>query len=123
MAIDPQYLDWFNTVVTLENANGSSSGGYGGRKYASPALSVRARIEQYIVRVKAQGMDVFTKARLFVAPFSTAGTSAGVTVRVGDRITIPTSDVIIGTSAQPRIIDVLQMDDELSKAHHFEVLI
>lgn len=123
MAIDSQLLDWFNTTVTLENANGSSSGGYGGRTYAT-AVSVIARAEPYVVRTRShEGTPAVTKGRLFLAPFCASGTSASVTVTPKDRITLPSSDFIRGAGRQPRIIDVSQQQDEYGATAFFEVLI
>jgi len=124
MSIDTQFLDWFNASITVENAQGSSSGGYGGRTYsANGPQTVLARLEQYIKKVQSRdGNDLFTKGRLFVAPMTATSSAAAVTVRVGDRITIP-AGYILGTSTQPRILDVEQLNDEYGSPMYYEVLV
>lgn len=123
MAIDPQILDWYNATITVENVQGTSSGGYGGRKF-SAAVNVMARIEQVILKAQShEGKEVVTKGRLFVAPFDTSGTSSSVSVRPPDRITLPASGYVLGAGATPRIINVEQVNDEYGGVAMFEVLV
>lgn len=124
MVLDTQFLDWFNASITVENMQGSSSGGYGGRGFsANGPQTTLARLEQYIKNIKSRdGNDVLTKGRLFVSPVTATTSAAAVTVRVNDRITIP-AGYILGTTTQPRILDVEQHNDENGSPMFFEVLV
>lgn len=122
MALDPQFVDWMNATIVLEGATGSSSGGYGGRKFGTP-VNVLARIEQYVVKTKTHdGNEVNTRGRLYVSPVDSSSSHGSITIRPPDRITIP-AGYIVGEDLQPRIVNVEQHDDENSQPMYFEVLV
>lgn len=124
MSLDPQFYEAMNATLILENFTASSSGGWGGRKFGATAYNVRARFEDYIVRVLSKdGNEMVSKGRAYAAPFDTS-TSGPITVtfNVGDRITIP-AGYIVASDRQPRIISAEQHNDELGSPMYYELLV
>lgn len=122
MALDSQFLDVMNATITVENVQGTSSGGWGARDFASP-VNVMARIEQFIEKAQShEGKEVVTKGRLYVSPVDTTSSQTPITVRPPDRITIP-SGYILGAGPTPRIISVEQHNDENGDPMYYEVLV
>lgn len=120
--LDPQFIDAMTYSITLENVQGTSSGGWGARKFGA-AVTVLARIEQLVQKAQShEGKEVVTKGRLIMAPFDTTSNSTPITVRPPDRITIP-AGIILGAGPSPRIINVEQHNDETGDPMYFEVLI
>lgn len=122
MSLDPQFLDWMNATIAIENQIGTSSGGYGGRKF-SASVPVLARIEQFITKMQShEGKEVVTKGRMFVAPIDSTSNAAAVMIRTTDRVTIP-SGYIFGADTQPRVINVEQHNDEQGSLMYYEVVV
>lgn len=122
MTLDSQFVDVMNATITVENVQGTSSGGWGARGFAAP-INVLARIEQFIAKAQShEGKEVVTKGRIYMSPVDTTSSQTPVTVRPPDRITIP-AGYILGAGPTPRIINVEQHNDETGSPMFFEVLV
>ena len=121
MSFERDFLDMMPASVTYQAFASLSTDGYAVKTYGS-AKTVRARIQPHKKIVKdSNGREVSSSIQLYMAPWSTAGTSDSVSVGPSDLITLPSGFLVAGSSAPP-IIAAYACQDE-SGAHHNEVLI
>ncbi len=125
--IDPEFLDAMPHTIGLQRVSGSSTDGYGTRRYSATVTPVQARIERILQNVKSpEGKDVVSQVTVFCPPFDlTATTSSRTSIEVGptDRIMLPGGFhplVTSSTAYLPPVINVSREYDETS-LHHFEV--
>ena len=114
MVLDPQFLDWMFSTITVENCTGLSTDGYASRAYAAP-FTWKARIEQIGKLVKSkEGREIQSDATIFGPPYDTNGNT--ISVGPNDRITLPAGYLISGSS-QPAIIDTSWHDDDTGRMY------
>lgn len=101
MPIDPQFLDWMNATVDIQNVAALSTDGYASKVYLS-TMSVNARIENAQRIVKSHdGREVISPITIYMPPFGTAGTSATLVIGPTSRVMLPpgTNPLISSSSA------------------------
>lgn len=98
MTLDAQFLDAMTEVVLVQKLLSSSSGGYGGRSYATSSAGttggyfhVVARLEQQLrVVMGKEGRDVTSNLALYCPPYDNSTGQVAVTLDATDLITLPT---------------------------------
>ncbi len=113
ITFDPQFRDWMQSRVKVENENALSSDAYGARTYGT-AFYVMARLEQFTKIVKdVKGREVASDLRMFCEPADENGSP--VVINTTDRLTFPNGYV------SSSIINVLKHDGEDGLTMHYEV--
>ena len=123
MSFEAEFLDMMPATFTVRTFSAISTDGYATRTYTSTSgQSVLGRVQPHRRLVRDNtGREVTTSFSLYLAPYSTAGTSDAVTVSVLDKLTLPAGFQVAG-SCQPPIIAAYPCQDEVG-LHHNEVLI
>jgi len=126
MSFERDFFEMMPETVSYRAYSSLSTDGYASKVYSPAATdtakSVRARVEPHKTIVKdVNGREVVSSIRVFLAPWSTAGTSDSINVGPSDLITLPSGFLLAGSSAPP-IIAAYRTQDE-GGMHHNEVLI
>ena len=122
MSFERDFLAFMPQSVTYHPYSSISTDGYASPSYGT-SKTVKARIQG--VRADMRGVSsreiVGATFRVYMAPWSTSGTSDTVTVTALDKITLPTGFLVAG-SCSPPIIKAYPCQDEEGH-HHNEVWI
>ena len=117
------FLAMMPATCTLRTFSAISTDGYATRTYTSTSgQSVRCRVQPHRTLIKdTNGREITTSFSLYLAPYSTAGTSDTVTISVLDKLTLPAGFQVAG-SCEPPIMRAYPCQDEHG-LYHNEVMV